>query len=281
MHAMRLKYAGFTLIEMIVVILLVGLLAGILFMTLRGPMQAYIDTERRARLVDVAETALQRMTREIRLALPNSIRVSGGTAIEFLRTLDGGRYRDQGAGRLKFNTSADTFDFLGPLNQCANILAGGAAQAACMVAPRTAHCMVVHNTGQVGADAYAGDNIAAITAVDCGASTMSFNLGPIITRFPNRSPRQRFFVVDTPVSFICTGSTITRYAGYSIQGAQPVPPGGGSANLLVNQVANCSFSFDPGSATRAALVTVTLSITDPGLGQSVTLMQQAHVDNQP
>ena len=75
------KSAGFTLIELVIVILILGILSFVLVNILRGPMQAHLDVERRARLVDIAETALQRMTREIRLALPNSIRLSGTTAI--------------------------------------------------------------------------------------------------------------------------------------------------------------------------------------------------------
>ena len=273
------KHKGFTLIELIIVILILGIMAFILVNIMQGPVRAYVDVEKRARLVDIAQTALQRMTREIRLALPNSIRVSGNS-IEFLRTIDGGRYRDQGADRLKFNTQSDTFEYLGPLNQCGAILTGGATQADCMVSPRSAHCMVVYNTGQFGADAYLGQNIAAITNVDCGASTMDFNLNPV-TRFPNKSPRQRFFVVDTPVSFICSGSAIRRYSGYTITDPQPVPPAGGTSNLLIDQVTGCSISYNPGTNTRSGMVTISITITDASLGQSVTLLQQAHVDNQP
>lgn len=273
------KYNGFTLIELVIVILILGILSFILVNILRGPMQAYIDVDRRARLVDIAETALQRMTREIRLALPNSIRISGSTAIEFLRTRDGGRYRDKGANRLKFNKQSDTFQFLGPLNNFAAIVTGGANQAACLDAPRTADCMVVYNTGQPGANAYAGENIAAITAKNLGASTLSFDLTPV-TEFPNESPSQRFQVVDTPVSFVCAGSSITRYSDYSITAGQVVPPGG-TANLLVDHVSSCSMTYDAGSATRAALVTISLTLLDSNLGQSVTLLQQAHVTNQP
>lgn len=268
--------AGFTLIELVMVIVILGILAFILANILRGPMQAYVAVEKRARLVDIAETALQRMTREVRLALPNSIRVTG-TTLEFLRTLDGGRYRGQGANRLRFNKQSDTFEFLGPLNQCGSILAGGAAQSDCLVAPRSAYCMVVYNTGQPGADAYAGDNIAAITGVNCGGGTMDFNLSPV-AKFPNKSPRQRFFIVDTPVSYICNAGTgqIRRYAGYTIGGAVS-----GTGNLLVDQVSACSFSYIPGNDTRSGLARFSITITDTTLGQSVTLLQEAHVDNQP
>ena len=276
MSIMHSKSKGFTLLELIIVIIILGLLSFILINILRGPIQSYVDVEKRTRLVDIAQTALLRMTREVRLALPNSIRISG-TTLEFLRTIDGGRYRNQGANRLKFNKQSDTFEFLGPLNQCGSIVAGGANQSACLTAPRSAYCMVVYNTGQPGADAYAGDNIAAITAVNCGGGTMNFNLAPVAS-FPNKSPHQRFFVVDTPVSFICDTGTgqIRRYDGYTIGGVVS-----GTGNLLVDQVTACSFSYDPGNDTRSGMVTLSITISDANLGQSVTLLQQAHVDNQP
>ena len=276
-----IKKNGFSLIELVVVISILGILAFILVNVLQGPAKAYYDVQRRVQLVDIVETALHRMTREIRLALPNSVRVSTGNEIEFLRTRDGGRYRNQGANRLKFNKQTDTFEFLGPLNEFTNILTGGSGQSDCMAASSGIDCMVVFNTGQTGADAYAGDNIAAVT--NKSGSTLTFNLSPV-SKFPYQSPRQRFFIVDTPVSFICSGANVTRYDDYLIQSTQPTSsslPSGGSANLLINQVSSCNISYNPGTATRSGLVTVSLTVSDSQLGQSITLMQQAHVDNQP
>lgn len=274
---------GFTLIEMIIVILLIGILSGVLFTVLRGPMQAFVDVEKRTRLVDIADTALQRMTREIRLALPNSIRVTGGTTVEFLRTLDGARYRAKPGGGgpggicggslpqdiLNFAMPGDCFEVLGTLNNFASIVTG-ATQADCIAS--NADCLVIYNTGQPGANAYNGDNIAVVTAAS--ANSITFAGAP---PFPYRSPRQRFFIIDTPVSFVCSGGEIRRFDNYSITAGVSGP-----GDLLVNQVNSCGFTYNPGSATRAGLVTLSITIQDSTLtGASVTLLQQAHVDNQP
>tara|TARA_R110000782_G_scaffold250847_5_gene338280 strand:- start:940 stop:1782 length:843 start_codon:yes stop_codon:yes gene_type:complete len=273
---------GFTLIEMIIVILIIGILSGVLFMVLRGPMQSFIDVEKRTRLVDIADTALQRMTREIRLALPNSIRVTGGgAAIEFLRTLDGGRYRaitDSASmicggptdAVLDFTSTADCFEIMGSLNNAASIVTG-ATQAQCIAS--TADCLVIYNTGQINANVYNTDNIAVITVA--AVNSITFSGAP---PFPFTSPRQRFFVVDTPVSFICNGGEIRRIDNYSITAGVGAAIGG----LLVNQVAACNFTYNSGTATRAGLVTLSITIQDTSLtGASVTLLQQVHVDNQP
>ena len=296
---------GFTLIEMIVVIILIGILSGVLYTILRGPLRQYVQVQQRAALVDIAETALQRMTREIRLALPNSIRIrsSGSiTSIEFLRTLDGGRYRDKPhpAGTpvcggpapldvLSFSTSTDCFQVLGTLNNLPVSGGAGANRTSCIQG--ATDCLVIFNTGQLGANAYAGENIAAIEAAT--ANTISFDIAPL-TRFPYKSPNQRFQIVDTPVSFLCDSSSgeILRLDNYDVLSTQPIDPPPAStdftatattrnSNLLANKVSACSFAYTQGTASRAAMVTLQITIEDTDLGQDVTLLQQAHVDNQP
>jgi prepilin-type N-terminal cleavage/methylation domain-containing protein len=93
---------GFTLIETIVVMMITAILAGIMVLFIRRPVQNYVDNAARADMADVAEIALRRMTRELRGALPNSVRwaVIGNTSyIEFIPTKSGARYlaSDDGA----------------------------------------------------------------------------------------------------------------------------------------------------------------------------------------
>ncbi len=282
-----MKVAGFSLIEMVVVIVIIGILAAVLPTLISGPMQAFVQVQQRADMVDIAETALQRMTREIRLALPNSIRVDSGNAIEFLRTVDGGRYRKQPPGDvLDFTAGIDTFDFLAPLNNLAAIVFSAAAsQPDCLNG--TVDCLVIFNTGQTGADAYNSDNIAAIQDISGTQLRFSFTGSGGNSRFPFASPRQRFFIVDTPVSFICdalTDKNIIRYDGYTFGPGQKtlaMRPPVATGDLLIDRVTACDFSYSAGTEQRAALVTLSITITEPTLGESVTLLQQAHVINQP
>ena len=74
-------------------IVIIGILGAIVAVFIRAPIQGYADTVARAEAGDEADLALRRMAREIRLALPNSVRVNAdGSAIEFLLTKTGGRY---------------------------------------------------------------------------------------------------------------------------------------------------------------------------------------------
>ena len=260
---------------MVIVITMLGALLALGGVFIIQPFQAYEDVARRARLVDVAETALMRMTRETRMALPNSVRITASGsrhAIEFLATSTGGRYRaqvdDSGAGDpLDPTLAADSFEVLGGLQGTAAV----------------GHQLVVYNTGDAGLDAYAGDNIAPITAV--GAASLSFDKGSA-PAFPAHSPQARFYVATGPVSFVCDAAagTLRRYAGYAIQPTQPVSDAalGGSGVLLASHVENCgaaTFAYNDGGGSRNGLVTFRLTITEDG--ERVSLLQQAHVLNIP
>ncbi|MDP1682827.1 MAG: prepilin-type N-terminal cleavage/methylation domain-containing protein, partial [Burkholderiales bacterium] len=61
----HLLYRGFTLIEMVVVIVLTSILASVVAMFIRLPVQGYVDTARRAEMTDIADTALRRMGRDL------------------------------------------------------------------------------------------------------------------------------------------------------------------------------------------------------------------------
>ena len=90
---------GFTLIELVMVIAIGGIVAVAVSRFIAQPVEGYLQLRSRATLTDLAQTAQARLARELRLAVPNTIRVSaGGGAVEFLRIRTGGRYRAAGPG---------------------------------------------------------------------------------------------------------------------------------------------------------------------------------------
>lgn len=281
---------GFTLIELITVVVLVSILAALGGMLITTPIRSFVDVSRRAELVDIADNALQRMSRELRNALPNSVRIrnSGSrTALEFLHTSTGGRYRARlesgGTGNALSGAGIDSFDVLDGINGTVNPGPGG--QASCLNG--TSDCLVIYNTG-IGAgyfNAYAGDNIAAITAV--GASTLSYDNGAAWSfPFPIApSASQRFYVVDRPISFVCDLSSgeLRRYEDYGIGPIQPIAPADFSVagDLLADNIQNCVFNYAGSPSARHGLVTLRIQVTDAPTGESVALLYQVHVVNVP
>jgi MSHA biogenesis protein MshO len=66
---------GFTLIELVITIVVGSIVVAFMAMFIVMPMEAYSAQTRRAQLVDDADSALRFMGRDIRSALPNSVRV--------------------------------------------------------------------------------------------------------------------------------------------------------------------------------------------------------------
>ena len=260
--------SGFTLIELIVVIVIVGILSVLGGQFIVAPVNGYIDLSRRTRLVDQAEMSLRRMQRDIRHALPNSIRIdASGHYLEILSTLDGGRYRRYqdpvvGGDILDFSVADDGFDILGSFSQ----------------APVTGNYLVVYNISSTGTSGSAYAAVPNNMAVIGGGTTLNhINLSPAF-KFANMSPAQRFFIVDQPVTYACEGGELNRYAGYGISTVQPTSSLTNPA-LVSRGISHCQFSYDPGASQRAGLVTLELSLSEEG--ETITLLHQVHVVNAP
>jgi MSHA biogenesis protein MshO len=233
---------------LIVVIVIVGILAALGGMFIVRPVEGFLDLSRRATLVDAAESALRRMQRDVRQALPNSVRIAcDGQCLEVLHTVDGGRYRLEGPGNaLDFiQNDTDGFDVLGTLS----------------APPEVGDAVVIYN-------------LAA-----AGSSATSLRLDDP-TPFRRSSPYQRFFLVDEPVSYVCdpVAGTLVRHSGYPIRTSQSSHPGGNSA-IMTRHLAACAFDYHPGTPERAGLVTLRLELAMEG--EAITLFHQVHVENAP
>lgn len=293
---------GFTLVELVVVIAISAVLSTLVAGLITRPIEGYADLGRRADLVEAAESALRRVARDVRRGLPNSVRLrcdgaappcTGAEtlwALELIHVVDGARYREgagPGAGappcRLDFNNPAGDAEFGIPGG-----LRGGS--------PAAGTQLVIANWTATGpsANAYLGDNrTPASTTASVVSAPGTCNGEPRLQlssayAFPYRSQRQRLYLVDTPVTYLCnsTAGTLTRYANYPFRASQSdvdtaaeLAGLGAQSALAADKVSKCRMTYAPGTSQRAGLLTLELAVSEAG--EEIRLLHQIHVTNVP
>lgn len=278
---------GFTLIEMVVTIAVGSVVVAFMALFIVTPMNAYTAQARRAGLVDASDSALRFMARDIRSALPNSVRIAASgsvSALELLATVDGARYQDNGplanpALALDFTTADGAFSTTVPFTQLS------------LPFSSNAYYLSIYNVGVPGANAYQMANVitpAGTTITVSAGATSNQNLVTLSPpfQFAYGSPEKRLYLVGGPVSYLCDTSagTLTRYSSYAISSVQPsgaaaLSSAGATSSLVASNVASCSFTYSAGTAQRNALATLSLQLSDSG--ESVQLLNEVQVVNAP
>ena len=283
----RPRRAGFTLIELVVVITLSAIVVTFMARFLLTPVEAYAAQSQRAQLADAADGALRLLSRDLRAALPNSVRVTSSgtvTALELLATLDGARYRDNGpltdpTQWLDFSQAEGAFATTVPFSQVT------------LPYTSTSNYLAIYNIGITGANAYALANVitpvGTTISITGGSSPNAQNvtLSPAF-QFSYSSPGKRVYLVSGPVSYLCDTSTgyLTRYSGYAISSTQAasaatLAAAGATAGRVASNVSLCQFTYAAGTAQRSAMATLTLQLSTGG--QQVQLVHQVHLVNVP
>ncbi|WP_394560390.1 type II secretion system protein J [Aquipseudomonas alcaligenes] len=291
------RLRGFTLVELVMVIALSGLVALMISTVLSRPMEGFVGQSRRAILVDQAAGALNRMSRDVRLAIPNSLRVeAGGQAVEMLLIHSAGRYRPNRVGGEGLSFSSAT------AGTCGSSAAGGRCDSVQMldagINPAGANWMVLYNVGaESGGSPVAGSNVwryanpgvvtppgttfSVVNNTPAGESQIILgNLPAGGFQFAFASPQRRLYLAQTVVGYRCSGGLLLRYSYSALLNAIPNnPPAGSNPQPVAANVASCSFVYQSGSTQRGGLLALNLQLSRDG--ESVQLMQQVHVDNAP
>jgi MSHA biogenesis protein MshO len=287
---------GFTLVELVIVIMIAGIIAATLTVFLRPAIENYLASRARADLTDQAETAVRRMVRDVRVAVPNSIRTPGAQCFELIPTSTGGRYRSGPdtvndalpctastcAAALDTTQATTLFDVLTPLS----------------ATPAIGDWVVVGN--QNPGDVYAGVNRAAITSFAASAPNAAFGrhrIGVASTQFPIGYDGGRFSVVPASqraVFYVCSGAdgtldaagngkgTLYRLMNYGFNASHPAAcPATAGADVLATRVRACSFVYDPnlGATQQNGFVWMQLDVARNN--ESAHLAVGAHVSNAP
>lgn len=277
-----MRSRGFTLVELVMVIMVTGIIAASIAVFLRPAIESYFDTRRRADLTDLADTALRRMGQDIRRAVPNSARSVSATCFQLVPTTAGGRYRMASdtvndtpplpcapgatcSAPLDTSVTTTVFDVLSPLD----------------TVPAVGDWIVVNN--QNAGDVYAGANRGQIAAVAvpprAGDGLHRITVGA--TQFPIGYDGGRFVVVpaaEPTVTYTCSGGVL--YRKVAAFGAADCAAGV-AAQVVATDVAGCTFVYSPalGATQQNGFVWMLLELSRGG--ESVALSHGVHVDNLP
>ncbi|HTN29384.1 MAG TPA: type II secretion system protein [Pseudomonas sp.] len=276
---LRSRQHGFTLVELVLVIALAGVVAVMISAVLSRPLQGFVDQSRRAELTDQAATALNRMARDVRAAVPNSLRTADPLQLHLVPITAAGRYaanQPAGPGGVLRDPPACTQS--GPL--CEIEISGP-------IEPNKSsdpHWLIIYNTqaptydmeppadvqhsGPVSPKNFKWEN----GKLDAELQKFSFN---------HASPQRRFFLANEVVGYRCTGvtagggGTLLRET-FDTLDLTKLPT---TRAPLADGVSSCNFTYQPGTHARQSLVTLRLSLSKGG--ETISLVQQVHINNAP
>jgi MSHA biogenesis protein MshO len=261
------------LVELVMVIALAGVVAVLVGTGMSRPLQGFAANSQRAELTDLAATALNRMARDIRLAVPNSVLVADTEdEVRLVPIAAAGRYRAnlpmpdgprQDPPACTQPSGLCMIDILSPLEP-ADI-------------KDNKHWLIIYNTGSLVGRPEPVDG--AVSPVSPKVFTwengvLSADLSSF--RFEFASPQHRFFLADRVIGYRCRAGALVRAEFDELGGLDY-----SRAAKVVDHV-DCSrsrFTYDTSTHTRNGVVTLKLVLANDG--GAITLLQQVQVANAP
>ena len=291
---------GFTLVESIMTILLLGILAMVTIPFLRQATEAYLDAQSYADLTAHGRQAMERLSRELRNAVPNSVQtVAGGQGVEFVHAVHVARYtvpseqfdQDPGCGSARaFNDVNKRFRASNSRNalyvlddETATIVAGvlGSGGSPSLVIGNTTPADL--STASTSDRTWVG--VSGTSATTCAndrtddGTIVDFSAGK---SFPLGSLGQRLYIADRTVEVGVESGTLRWHERDGIDTAiyNNASADWSTADpILVDGVTNATFSYTPGSVNAAGVLGLTLELSDRRI--TVTLHQDMRVRNVP
>ena len=273
---------GFTLIELVVAITLLGIVGSMVSVFLGNTMEGYAALSRRDDLQNSMRMAVERISRELRHALPNSVCTDDGSGcnnpgsiVYFIRTVDAGEYQTR-SGNYNSGQARAPLPIAPATASNFDVLSGNNINAA------AGQWVVVYNTDN--SDIYNSGSqrqqIAGITSKDTDGvapddiSVIQFSSA---VSFPTHSPSHRFHVIENNVTlFYLQGTNL--YRAQSSFGS-PATANPGTEKLLLQNVSACTFTYIPGSLLRSGLLRIDIRVNNGK--ESLQMIHEAQVYNAP
>ena len=285
------KQSGFTLVEIIIVISIMGIIGGLSSMIIGRSLDSYAALERRTDLQTSIRLAVERISRELRHALPHSICVHDGTncvgsaenRLYFIPVRESGRYQDRPGTytapppiqreRLPVSPqSDDRFDVLS--TNGSNRLDAESGNWVVIYNINNTDIYTAPNNirNQINTIVQKDINNTAATTDDIDQIQFTGNQS-----FSNHSPTRRFHIIENNnvTLFYLDGTNLYRdTTTFSSPNTQTETP-----RLLMENVQACTFTYTPGSQQRAGLLRIDITISIQG--EQIQVIHNAHVYNTP
>lgn len=271
---------GFTLMELVLVIIILGIMATGISGFISLSTQTYINATNRDGLISNARFVIERLNRELRNAVPNSIRIGQSLdnktqCIEFVPIKASTVYIDiPVAPEPAINdVSAIPFEKHGAPYECKSV---DGCTDLLIVYPLNDDEIYADHTDNVG-------KVFAINDVDKSSTNWQIQLFYLSgIHFSEDSPTNRLYIADLQVKYCVFSSRIMRYSN-SIGGSLTVP-GGSRATLMAEHIiadisGHLPFTYDPGTLTRNAVVQIHLNFTRND--ENYVFDHEVHMNNVP
>lgn len=277
---------GFTLMELIVVIIILGVMSvGIAgFITLTT--QTYLNVSERDELLANARFVVERLNREIRNAVPNSVRVANGLGwhcVEFVPIAGSTTYIDIPVVPETASNDLLVIPFLDKNGNDYGCGVNSTCRDLVTVYPLNTTDIYknVYTTEQNTGKIFGLNNITEVT-LNSWQLTVNSTAG---IQFDEHSPTERLYVLQDPVSY-CAHDTrgLWRFDNYIVTESQKTPPRVADRSLMAEHLAEFDnldpiFKFEEATLQRSAIVSIKLNFVRDD--ESIVFQNEIHVKNIP
>ncbi|MGQ8366063.1 type II secretion system protein [Glaciecola sp. 1036] len=276
---------GFTLVELILVIVLLGIIGAGSAHFIRSASDVYVDVTEREALLRNASFAVERFTRELASAVPNSVRVSGNTSVHCLEFVPI-KWNAYYLSLPSVSGSSAQVDIVQMADIDGNPYVPSGSDMAIVYPLQASH---VYNASE--------NRRQAITAcTDDGQGDCSLADDPdhvvqltVSDGFPLSSPTRRLYIADSSISYCLRGQQLYRHTS-SINSTQTLYTSGGQLmaqglqNVLSSNPQATPGALDPFRVVDATLTRNGFTRANFLFARSdeqISIVKEVHIPNVP